>query len=230
MRACRERVRQFRRSARADFPRSACPALAPPASRRRWTARTDEGDVRGEHKASRRSKRRGEGMGSNCTSRIPNPTARFCFDSTAACVTCWDSIERCDDHGHRADDRTALARRARDLRARHRDCAMRRSRRAVPTWPEWDARHLPACRLVGLHGDEVVGWAALSAVSSRQVYRGVAEVSVYIAESARGQGIGAALLDKLIAESERNGIWTLQAGILAENGPAFICTKKPDSA
>ena len=88
---------------------------------------------------------------------------------------------------------------------------------SVPTWPEWDARHLPACRLVGLRGGEVLGWAALSAVSSRQVYRGVAEVSVYIAERARGQGMGAALLDKLIEESERNGIWTLQAGILVEN-------------
>jgi L-amino acid N-acyltransferase YncA len=88
---------------------------------------------------------------------------------------------------------------------------------SVSSWQEWDARHLPACRLVGLRGEEVVGWAALSAVSSRDVYRGVAEVSVYIAESARGQGIGAALLDKLIEESERNGIWTLQAGILAEN-------------
>jgi L-amino acid N-acyltransferase YncA len=88
---------------------------------------------------------------------------------------------------------------------------------SVPTWPEWDARHLPACRLVSLRGGEVVGWAALNAVSTRQVYRGVAEVSVYIAEGARGQGIGAALLDKLIEESERNGIWTLQAGILVEN-------------
>jgi L-amino acid N-acyltransferase YncA len=87
----------------------------------------------------------------------------------------------------------------------------------VPTWPEWDARHLPACRLVGLVGEKVAGWAALSVVSSRQVYRGVAEVSVYIAESSQGQGMGTALLDKLIEESERNGIWTLQAGILAEN-------------
>src|SRR5580693_10219735 len=72
---------------------------------------------------------------------------------------------------------------------------------ALPDWAEWDARHLSMCRLVALRGEEVVGWAALSAVSSRQVYRGVAEVSVYIAESARGQGIGAALLDKLIGES-----------------------------
>jgi L-amino acid N-acyltransferase YncA len=88
---------------------------------------------------------------------------------------------------------------------------------AVPTWEEWHARHLPTCRLVAVRGDIIVGWAALSGVSSRHVYRGVAEVSVYIAESARGQGIGAALLAKLIEESERNGIWTLQAGILAEN-------------
>lgn len=87
----------------------------------------------------------------------------------------------------------------------------------TPEWPEWDARHLPACRLIAMHGDEIVGWAALSAVSSRQVYRGVAEVSVYVAVEAQGQGIGSALLAALILESERNGIWTLQAGILAEN-------------
>ena len=87
----------------------------------------------------------------------------------------------------------------------------------VPDWAEWDARHLPGCRLIAQTGGKVVGWAALSPVSTRQVYRGVAEVSVYIAERARGQGTGAALLAALIADSERNGIWTLQAGILAEN-------------
>src|ERR1700757_1448901 len=87
----------------------------------------------------------------------------------------------------------------------------------VPEWAEWDSRHLATCRLVSVSGGEILGWAALSLVSSRQVYRGVAEVSVYIAESARGQGIGAELLGALIADSERNGIWTLQAGILAEN-------------
>jgi L-amino acid N-acyltransferase YncA len=87
----------------------------------------------------------------------------------------------------------------------------------VPDWAEWNARHLPACRLVALREGEIVGWAALSSVSSRQVYRGVAEVSVYVAESAIGQGIGTALLDALVAESERNGVWTLQAGIIAEN-------------
>jgi phosphinothricin acetyltransferase len=87
----------------------------------------------------------------------------------------------------------------------------------APDWAEWDARHLPACRLVALHDAEVAGWAALSPVSSRHVYRGVQEVSVYVAESARGQGIGLRLLSTLVAESERNGIWTLQAGIFAEN-------------
>jgi L-amino acid N-acyltransferase YncA len=87
----------------------------------------------------------------------------------------------------------------------------------VPDWEEWKARHLLACRLVARRDGEIVGWAALSSVSSRQVYGGVAEVSVYVAESAIGQGIGTALLDALVAESERNGVWTLQAGIIAEN-------------
>jgi len=88
---------------------------------------------------------------------------------------------------------------------------------AIPEWKEWDARHLAACRLVACMGDEILGWAALSRVSTRPVYEGVAEVSIYIAERAQGQGIGRQLLEALIAESEKNGIWTLQAGILAEN-------------
>ena len=87
----------------------------------------------------------------------------------------------------------------------------------VPEWAEWDSRHLPTCRLVAVRDTEVLGWAALSPVSIRQVYRGVAEVSVYIAENARGQGIGSALLEALIIESERNGIWMLQAVIHASN-------------
>lgn len=99
---------------------------------------------------------------------------------------------------------------------------------STPNWEEWDSRHLPTCRLVALCGDAVVGWAALSPVSSRQVYRGVAEVSVYIAEDVRGQGLGAALLAKLIEESERNGIWTLQAGILAENAASIHLHEKAD--
>lgn len=97
---------------------------------------------------------------------------------------------------------------------------------ALPGWAEWDARHLSMCRLVALRGDEVVGWAALSAVSSREVYRGVAEVSVYVADGAQGKGIGSALLSALVAESERHGIWTLQAGILAENDASIHLHEK----
>lgn len=87
----------------------------------------------------------------------------------------------------------------------------------APNWNEWDKNHLPECRLVARSTGQVVGWAALSPVSRRQVYRGVAEVSIYIAASARGQGMGKALLRALVLESEQAGIWTLQAGIFPEN-------------
>lgn len=87
----------------------------------------------------------------------------------------------------------------------------------APQWEQWNQGRLPHCRLVARDGDEVLGWAALSPVSSRPVYAGVTEVSVYVAERARGRGVGRALLQALIAESERCGIWTLQAGIFPEN-------------
>jgi phosphinothricin acetyltransferase len=87
----------------------------------------------------------------------------------------------------------------------------------VPDWQEWNEGHLPTCRLVARSEREIVGWAALSPVSRRPVYRGVAEVSVYVAESARGCSIGARLMARLIADSEAEGIWTLQAGIFPEN-------------
>lgn len=87
----------------------------------------------------------------------------------------------------------------------------------APEWDRWDAGHLPHSRLVARDAGAVVGWAALSPVSVRRVYRGVAEVSVYVAEGARGQGAGRMLLEALAAESERQGIWTLQAGIFPEN-------------
>jgi L-amino acid N-acyltransferase YncA len=87
----------------------------------------------------------------------------------------------------------------------------------VPSWEAWDAAHLPELRLVGLRESEVVGWAALSGVSERCVYAGVAEESVYIAEAARGQGVGRALLEELIRRSEEAGIWTIQTGIFPEN-------------
>ncbi len=87
----------------------------------------------------------------------------------------------------------------------------------APDWAGWDRSHLPFARMVARSGKTVIGWAALNAVSSRCVSAGVAEISVYVAASARGKGIGRALLTKLIEESEHNDLWTLQAGILREN-------------
>lgn len=87
----------------------------------------------------------------------------------------------------------------------------------VPPWEKWDAGHRQDCRLVARHGAQVLGWAALSPVSGRCVYAGVAEVSIYLAAAARGQGIGKTLLQALVEASEQAGIWTLQAGIFAEN-------------
>jgi len=87
----------------------------------------------------------------------------------------------------------------------------------APEWERWDASHLRACRLVALTGGRVAGWAALSPVSARKVYAGVAEVSVYVGADFRGRGVGRALLSTLVRESESEGIWTLQAGIFPEN-------------
>lgn len=87
----------------------------------------------------------------------------------------------------------------------------------VPTWEQWDAAHLPFARLVMREGDAVLGWAALSPTSKRHVYRGVAESTVYVTATRRGQGLGRLLLESLITESEQNNIWTLQASIFPEN-------------
>jgi L-amino acid N-acyltransferase YncA len=88
----------------------------------------------------------------------------------------------------------------------------------VPEWPTWDAARLPAPRLAARSdAGSLAGWAALSPVSSRCVYAGVAEVSVYVAADQRGRGVGLALLTALIEQSEAAGLWTLQAGIFPEN-------------
>ena len=84
-------------------------------------------------------------------------------------------------------------------------------------WETWDKSHLPNGRIAAFDGNQMAGWAALSPVSSRCVYAGVAEVSIYVAENFRGKGIGKYLLLKLIAESEDAGLWTLQSGIFSDN-------------
>jgi len=88
---------------------------------------------------------------------------------------------------------------------------------SVPSWDDWDSAHLEAHRVVALDGGRVVGWAAVSAVSDRCVYGGVVENSVYVAEDARGQGVGRVLLDALIVSTEEAGVWTIQTGIFPEN-------------
>lgn len=92
---------------------------------------------------------------------------------------------------------------------------------SAPEWEEWNHSHVVNCRLVGIEKNEVTGWAALTPVSGRCVYAGVAEVSVYVDEKFQGKGYGTALLDALIRESEKNNLWTLQAGIFPENIPSI---------
>jgi phosphinothricin acetyltransferase len=91
----------------------------------------------------------------------------------------------------------------------------------APEWKQWDAGHLAGARVVARIDEGVVGWAALSAVSGRCVYAGVAEVSIYVAERVRGHGVGRQLMARLIGESEAAGIWTLQAGIFPENAASI---------
>ena len=88
---------------------------------------------------------------------------------------------------------------------------------AAPEWEEWNKSHISSPRLVMMDENKVLGWAALTAVSGRCVYAGVAEVSVYVASQAQGRGIGKQLLQQLIIESEQQNFWTLQAGIFPEN-------------
>lgn len=88
---------------------------------------------------------------------------------------------------------------------------------AAPEWEKWDSGHLKTCRLVARTGNQVLGWSALSPVSSRRVYAGVAEESIYISAAARGRGVGKKLLGALVDASEQAGIWTLQTGIFPEN-------------
>jgi L-amino acid N-acyltransferase YncA len=88
---------------------------------------------------------------------------------------------------------------------------------AAPAWDEWDTAHLPEHRFVAELAGEVVGWAAIVPYSRRAVYSGVGEESVYVAEQARGRGVGRALLAHVIASARDGGLWTLQAGVFPEN-------------
>jgi phosphinothricin acetyltransferase len=87
----------------------------------------------------------------------------------------------------------------------------------APNWEEWNNDHLSHSRIIAKEDGTILGWAALTGISGRCVYAGVAEVSVYVSDKARGKGVGKKLLQKLIEESEANNIWTLQAGIFPEN-------------
>jgi L-amino acid N-acyltransferase YncA len=91
----------------------------------------------------------------------------------------------------------------------------------VPSREAWDAAHLAEHRFVAERCGRVVGWITLAPVSSRCCYAGVAEVSAYVAEEARGEGVGVALLAALVESSERGGIWTLQTGVFPENEPSL---------
>jgi phosphinothricin acetyltransferase len=91
---------------------------------------------------------------------------------------------------------------------------------AAPSWQQWDAARLPHSRLVA-RDSAVLGWAALSPVSKRACYAGVAEVSVYVAAVARGRGIGRALLDAIVGSAEAQGIWTLQGATFPENAASL---------
>lgn len=98
---------------------------------------------------------------------------------------------------------------------------------SAPAWSDFDAGHLAIPRLVAVErGDDVLlGWAAASPVSARPVYRGVAEESIYLADHARGRGVGRSLLQAFVEASEEAGLWTLQAGIFPENAPSMALHK-----
>ncbi|HEX7106992.1 MAG TPA: GNAT family N-acetyltransferase [Acidothermaceae bacterium] len=91
----------------------------------------------------------------------------------------------------------------------------------APPWPAWCAAHLPDHRFVAVSEDQVLGWVAVSPVSSRCVYAGVVEHSVYVAPAAKGQGVGRRLLAALISSTEAAGIWTIQAGVFPENSASL---------
>ena len=97
---------------------------------------------------------------------------------------------------------------------------------SCPPFEKWDTSHLPFCRFVFTSDGKVAGWLALSPISSRRIYAGVAEVSIFIEAEARGKGIGTTLMQMAIATAEENGIWTLQSNIIQENAASIALHKK----
>jgi phosphinothricin acetyltransferase len=96
----------------------------------------------------------------------------------------------------------------------------------VPTWEKWTAKHLKHSRFVYEHNGIVAGWVTLSPVSTREVYKGVAEVSIYIGEKYLGRGIGTKLMQMVIESAETNGIWTLYTSLFPENEASVKLHKK----
>jgi L-amino acid N-acyltransferase YncA len=96
----------------------------------------------------------------------------------------------------------------------------------MPSWEEWDAAHLPGHRFVAERDGRVIGWIALSPASRRPCYAGVAEISVYVAEAARGNGVGAGLLAAVVESAERDGLWTLQTSVFPENEPSLALLRR----
>ncbi|MFA9397871.1 MAG: N-acetyltransferase family protein [Clostridiaceae bacterium] len=96
----------------------------------------------------------------------------------------------------------------------------------APTWENWNNGHLNSCRLVAHSENNILGWIALSPTSTRTCFKGVVEVSIYIGEKYKGQGIGTTLLTNLIKLSEENGIWTLYSAITKENTASISMHKK----
>lgn len=96
----------------------------------------------------------------------------------------------------------------------------------VPSWSDWDLNHHKHSRLVYVDNNTILGWAALTQVSSRKVYKGVAEVSVYIDTSFLGKGIGSMLMEKVILSSEEQGIWTLYSSVFSDNIATIKLHKK----
>jgi len=97
------------------------------------------------------------------------------------------------------------------------DTGMATFETSIPNWDQWNRTHIQSCRLKAVLNHEIIGWAALAPTSTRDVYKGVAEVSIYITSNHRNLGIGKLLLTKLIEKSEKEGFWTLQAGIFSNN-------------